>query len=169
MTSYQWLRGINAEPWGLTQWQGLDSLGAGITLRRVRFRWGFYGDTSPSADLAFAAVNLMTFGIVTTVGNGTETPPNPRTASYDADPPTQRWIYWETRAPVVTAVDSAGGIVTWKDSGSTEETSTRGQVLATGLPEGDNLNVWITTAAAYDWDPSGSAIIWYAWSMLISS
>lgn len=169
MTSYAWLRGTNAEPWALFQWQNLDSLGPGVTLRRVRFRWGFYGDTAPNADLAFAAVNLATFGICTTIGDGTETPPNPRLAPDDAAPPTQRWVYWETRAPVVTALDGQAGIVTWRDSGSTEETSTRGQVLATGLSGSDHLNVWITTATAYTWDPSGSAIIWYAWSMLVSS
>lgn len=169
MTSYSWLRGINAEPWGEVQWQLLDSLSAGVTLRRIRFRWGFYGDTAANADLAFVSANLMTLGFVTTIGDGTETPPNPRSESNDADPPTQRWVYWETRAPVATAVDVAGGLVTWKDSGSTEETSTRGQVLATGLPSGDFLNVWVVTAAPYTWDPSGSAVIWYAWSMLLSA
>ena len=169
MTSYSWLRGINAEPWGLFQWQLLDSLAAGVTLRRIRFRWGFYGDTAVTADLAFAAVNLMTLGFVTTIGDGTETPPNPRTASGDAAPPTERWVYWESRAPVATAVDVAGNLVTWRDSGSTEETSTRGQVLATGLGSSPFLNVWVCTAAPYVWDPSGSAIIWYSWSMLVSA
>lgn len=169
LTNYSWLRGTQTLNWATTQWALIDSLGAGITIRRIRFRWGFYGDTNAMTDLAAIASHLMVFGLVTTVGNGTEIPPDPFTAPNDADPPTQRYLYWEARAPVITAVDSAGGIVAWRDSGSTEETSTRGQVLATGLPAGDSLNLWAVLGSAYDWDPSGSATIWYAYSLLISA
>lgn len=169
MPSYTWFRGTNAAAWADSQWELLAQLSNSITLRRIRFRWGFYGDLAIPGDLAGMAYNLVTFGIVTTVGDGTETPPNPRTESADAAPPLQRWLYWETRAPVVTAVDSAAGVATFRDSGSTEETSTKAQVLVTGVPEGQELDVWISVAPAYNWDPSGNGLFWWSWSLLFSS
>jgi hypothetical protein len=168
LTTYSWNRGIQVLSWATIQWVELQALSAGQTLRRIRFRWGFYGDTSLMTDLNGVSSNLYTFGICTTIGDGTEVPPNPRTQSNDQAPPTQRWVYWETRAPYATAVDQAGGVVTWRDTGSTEETSTRGQVLATGLGPGQTLNVWAVMAPAFNWDPSGSGSIWFAYSLLIS-
>ena len=164
-----WTRGIDASSSWLAGVNGMVALSAGQTLLRVRFRWGFYADTAILTDLAFVSENLMTWGIVTTIGNGTETVPNARTASGDADPPSERWIYWETRAPTVAAISNGAGMVAWRDSGSTEETSTKGQVLAPTMPAGDSLNVWASWAAPFNWDSSGTGVIWYAFSALIKT
>jgi hypothetical protein len=169
MTTYSWVRNGFATPWGAHTWGIVDSLGAGLTIRRIRFRWGLFGTVPIPGDLGAMAFNFATLGFVTTVGDGTETPPNPQTAPDDADPPTQRWLYWEQRAPIVTAVSGSAGVATYRDSGSTEETSTQGQVLATGLPEGDSLNLWVSIGTSYGWDAGGSALLWASWSLLISS
>lgn len=167
MATFVWHRGIDAsEVWQLNN-RLLLQIGSTHSIVRTRMRWGFYADTAITTDLAFVSQNLLTMAFVTTVGNGTETPPNPRTAPNNAAPPTQRYIYWETRAPVVTSMDSAAGIVTWRDSGATEETDTHSQVLATGLPPGDTLNLWANSAAPFNWDPSGTASIWLGWEVLI--
>jgi hypothetical protein len=112
------------------------------------------------------ASNLQVFGIVTVFGDGTETAPNPRTSPGDAAPPTQRWLYYEARAPVPRAIDSGADVVMWTDNGSTEATDIKAQVLATGVPGGDALDLWATWAAAGTWDPSGSAHVWVQASVL---
>jgi hypothetical protein len=163
----QWIRSIQAANGNGRTWISVANLTAGSAIIRNRIRWGFYADTSNLVDAAFVAQNVFTFGLVTTVGNGTEIPPDPRTGAFDADPPTQRWIYWECRAPVVSSWDSSGGVVAWRDSGATEETQTKGQVLATGLPGGDTLNLWATWNSPYSWDSSGSVTMWYGISTLL--
>lgn len=127
----------------------------------------FYGDTPVEFDLQQTAANIITFGLATTIGNGSETPPDPRTQSGDVAPPTQRWIYWETRAPIVTALSADAGIATWRDSGSTEPTDTKAQVLAQGLPGGDTLNLWAIWRPALGWDPAGSFALSLGISMLV--
>jgi hypothetical protein len=166
MTSYNWERGTNTTDWSSGGAQRVAAFGNGLTIIRVRFRWGFYGDTSLLTDFAGVSNNIMSWGIVTTVGNGTEAIPNARTQANDQDPPQQRWLYLETRAPVVTALSGSAGLATWRDSGSTEETSTKGQVLATGIPDGESLNLAFSWASPAEWDGSGSATIWWAWSLL---
>lgn len=110
--------------------------------------------------------NLVTFGLATTIGNGAETRPNARSQSANQAPPTQRWIYWETRAPVVTAIDDAAGVITYKDSGTGELSQTEGEVLATGLPGGDTLNLSSCWASAAAFDSSVNATIWVSLSIL---
>jgi hypothetical protein len=138
----------------------------GSSYLRAHLSWGFYGDTSAETDLDAVANNLVTMGLVTTVGNGTETPPDPRVGT-DVAPPTQRWIYWETRAPVVSATfPGTPGIVTWRDSGATEPTDTKGQVLATGFSSPDTLNLWVVWNSPFLWDSSGSSTFWFGVSIL---
>jgi hypothetical protein len=144
-----------------------DAIPAGDTYLRVHIRWGFYADTPISTSLSDVMANLVTFGICTTIGNGTEAVPNPINASGDAAPPTQRWIYWETRAPVITAVSQGAKIVTWQDSGSTESTDTKGQVLATGLPAGSTLNLWASWASQTTWGQFQANVnLWHSVSIL---
>jgi hypothetical protein len=144
----------------------IGRLAAGQTYVRTHFRWGFYADTSLTTDLAAASANIFSMGLVTTIGDTTETVPNARTSTGDAAPPSRRWIYLETRAPVVTAIDSAGGLATWRDSGSSERTDTRGQVLAPAMPGGSTLNLWFSWAAAGNWDATGTASPWLGYSLL---
>jgi hypothetical protein len=105
-------------------------------------------------------------GLVTTYGNGTETPPDPVAAPADAAPPTLRWIWWEVRAPVVTAVDAAAGVVTWTDSGPQERVDAQAQVKAVGVPAGDTLNLWASWRGYGSWDASGAVAIWVGASVL---
>lgn len=144
----------------------LGRLNNGQTYVRTHFRWGFYGDTPATADMAATAANLQVFGIVTVFGNGAETAPNPRTDPNDAAPPTQRWLYWEARAPIPRAMDGDAGVVMWTDSGSTELTDIKAQVLATGVPGGETLDLWATWAAAAPWVSDGSAQVWVQASVL---
>jgi hypothetical protein len=165
--AYVWNRGTNTSDLWFANVNPIAAMSAGQTLVRCRFRWGFYADTSTMVDLTAVSTNIMSWGIVTTIGNGTETVPNARTAAGDASPPAQRWLYWETRAPIIASFDQAGGVVTWRDSGATEETSTRGMVKAPAMAPGDQLNIWFSYAAAFSWDPSGSTNVWTGFETLI--
>lgn len=163
----QWIRGTNASPnWNSDTWL-IASVPAGLTISRIRFSWGFYVDTRAVEDYQNLAFNLMVWGLVTTIGNGTESVPNPRTSPGDAAPPTQRWLWWEARSAVVTAIDEAAGAATWRDSGAQEPSDARGQVLATGIPSGDTLNLWASWAGAYGLDSDVNPVIWGGASVLL--
>jgi hypothetical protein len=110
--------------------------------------------------------DLLTFGLVTTIGNGTEAVPNALSASGDAAPPTQRWLWWETRQPVAVAIDQAAGVMSWRDSGPQEAVDAKAQVLATGIPGGDTLNLWASWAGQYAWESSGHVVIWVSTAVL---
>lgn len=161
-----WVRSVQVQLDWLSGAVLIDSIAAGNSYLRVHVRWGFYGDSPVDVDMSEIGSNVMSFGLVTTIGNGTETPPNARTQAGDQAPPTQRWIYWETRAPVMTAISADANVVSWRDSGSSEPTDTKGQVLATGLAPGQTLNLWGSWAAALPWAESGNALLWWGTSVL---
>lgn len=144
----------------------LGRLNNGQTYVRVHFRWGFYGDTPDVISYSSDAANLISFGLVTTFGDGTETPPAARTASGDAAPPTLRWIYWETRQVVPVVISERAGVAIWRDTGSSEPTDTKGQVLATGVPGGQTLNLWASWQMPFPWEPNGNAQVWLGASVL---
>ena len=144
----------------------LGRLSNGQTYVRIHFQWGMYGDTATTVDMDAVASNLQVMGLVTTFGNGTETPPNPISTPNDVDPPTQRWLWWETRAPVPRAMDQSAGIVMWTDSPPPEPTDIKAQVLATGVPGGDELDLWASWASGGAWDNTGSAHVWVSASVL---
>lgn len=146
-----------------------DAIAAGDTYLRVHIRWGFYLDCPTTIDLQAVAANLVTWGLCTTVGNGSETRPNARTGAADQAPPTQRWIYWETRAPVVSSADQASGIVTWRDSGTGEPSQTKGQVAAVSIPTGDSLNLSSCWATDTTFDSSVNTVLWSSLSILKKS
>lgn len=166
-----WFRtGIASPNWD-AGWVWLCAIPSGATYRRIRWSWGFAGVTSDIVDVNATMANTLVAGLVTTIGNGSETPPNPATASGDAAPPTQRWLWWEIRQPVVTAVDHAAGVTTWRDSGPQEIPDVKTQVLATGIPAGDTLNLWFRWQSTpfIAWDPSGSATVWVGSSVLYTT
>jgi hypothetical protein len=164
--SLSWVRTVALSNTYDTDQALLGRLSLGQTYIRVHFRWGVYGDTTDRIDMQAIASNLITLGLVTTIGDGTEIAPNARSAANDADPPTQRWIYWETRQMHPTVVNPDAGVITWRDTGSTEPTDTKGQVLATGFDPSLTLNLWASWAAPFAWDPSGIAALWVAASVL---
>ena len=127
-----WYRSAFKGPNYNVGWWPLLAIPNGDTIRRVRWGWGFAGFTEVTTDLWATASNVMTAGLVTTIGNGTEVPPPAYTNPLDAAPPTQRWLWWEQRQPVPTSIDAAGGTVGWRDSGPQEIVDVKTQVLATG-------------------------------------
>lgn len=124
------------------------------------------GVTSTDVHAAGIFTNFMLAGMVTTVGNGTETPPSPNADRYDQDPPTKRWIWWEGRVPHVTAWSAESNVVNWELTLPDEPSDSKGMVLATGIPSGDTLNLWFTWQADQAWDTSGAASLWLSYSIL---
>lgn len=161
MVDWTWVRTVDASLAWTSGTSLIASIPIGSTLRVGHFGWGFYGDTSTDTDLSAVSQNLQVMGLVTTVGNGSETAPNARTAAGNADPPTERWVYWEGRAPRLVAYDSAGTLALWADSGGQEPVETHGQVSAKSVPGGDTLNLWASWAAGSAWDATGTAKVWY--------
>lgn len=159
--AFTWIRSVNASLAWAAGHALIGSVPIGSTLKVVHFGWGFYGDTSTVANLQQVSANLQVMGICTTVGNGTESPPNARTAAGNQSPPAERWVYWEGRAPRIAAYDSAGSLVLWADSGGQEPVESHGQVSAAAVPAGDTLNIWASWAPGSAWDASGTATLWY--------
>jgi len=167
---YTWYRTTYTNSLYDVGFRWMCAIPAGSSYRRVRWSWGFGGDTADTVDLDSIRSNFLTFGLVTTIGDGSESIPEAITNSGDAAPPTQRWVWWETRQPVVTAVDHAAGVVTWRDSGPQEIPDVKVNVLATGIPGGDTLNLWASwQSSAGSWDASGTVAIWLATSVLYST
>ena len=165
MTTFSWARTVQSElGWGPSH-NLLASLPQGATLRTVRFSWGFNGYTSQTANIQNSLNNIQVFGLVTTVGNGTEVPPNPRTSPDNASPPTERWLWWEGRAPQVETYSDSADAVWYRDTPLGEPTNVQSMVSAAGIPGGDTLNVWASWAPGSGWDSSGGALVWLAASI----
>jgi hypothetical protein len=128
---------------------------------RVRFAWGFGGTTTSSVVIPQIMSVPMVFGLVTTIGNGTEAKPDVISAPGDANPPSQRWIWHERRWPNVTAFDSGAMAVIWESSQPQEPCDSHGQVLApSGMGVGNTLNLNACFRAATAWDTSGVAEVY---------
>lgn len=148
----------------------LDAIPSGSTLRRVRWSWGFAGFTQTTTDLNAVGVNMLAAGLVTTIGDGTETPPSPLDTPGDVAPPTQRWLWWENRQPVCTSIDGTSDTASWRDSGPQEVPDVKAQVLATGIPGGDTLNLWFSWQSLTGaWDSFGSVNVWVSSAVLYST
>lgn len=146
----------------------VDARGEGATYIRSRFRWGFYGDTPNDIDLQNAASFQITMGLVCVYGDGSETPPDPRLDGDDVYPIGRRWIYWETRSVYPTAISPEQGVVTWRDTGSTEETDTKAMVSAGTPPAGQTLNLWASWSSYGDWRAAfGNSVLWIGIANLI--
>lgn len=170
MATFSWVRKLGtANTWQTAQTKALiTSLNAGQSIVRNHVSWGFGGSTSAWLNPTSQQGNLMAFGLVTTIGNGTESPPNPLTSPGNASPPSQRFMWWAVRAPVVVAWDSANPTVIWQSSLPEEEGDSQGQVLApSGMGTGNTLNLWATWAPFAAWDATGTAILWYRVSTLV--
>lgn len=147
----------------------MHAIPAGQTYERIRFSWGFYLDTPALTDMQNVAFNVVNWGLVTTIGNGSETPPNPNTASGDAAPPTQRWLWWETRQPIPTAIDEAANVISWRDGGVQSPNDARGAVLAAGIPAGDTLNLWASWSGQYGLPDDTNVVVWMGASILVKT
>jgi hypothetical protein len=163
----QWLRQFNTtDSWNLGNWH-FAAIPAGDTLVRIRFSWGFYIDTPTLRNMQNVADNLLAFGWVTTVGDGSEPVPSAKTSPGDAAPPLQRWLWWECRQPVVSAIDERAGVIAWRDSGPQDRMDGRGQVLASPLPAGEFLNLWASWEGNYGLSAEDNPSIWMSISCLV--
>jgi hypothetical protein len=163
-----WVRTVNSS----TDWTiGYDHIGGfipAVTIERIRFSWGFTGITPLTGSLMGVMQNIQVLGFCTTVGEGGGPPPNPRLDSSDVDPPSQRWLHWEARAPVVSNLDGHSELVTWRDSGPQDAMSSKGMVSGASVPEGELLSLWASWASAYDWPADGQVQLWYGASVLLN-
>lgn len=154
----------------------LAALSPGNSILRVRF--GFKADgfwTNPGAgtqtEIMASFSNTTSFGLVTTIGNGTETVPSPVLHPGDAAPPTQRWIYLATNS--MSFIDMSGTSSTWPVGFSSPfmDVQSEAQVLATGFSSPETLNLWLafdTQSGAWS-TPTAGDEAWYTawWSVLL--
>lgn len=168
MATTNWNRVQQNAPFPNQGWFGQDNIISGWTYRRIRFSWGFAGVTPDTVDVGAILADPITAGFVTIIGNGSEIPPNPVSSPGDPSPPTQRWLWWEQRQIIPIAVDHAAGIITWRDSGPQEVPDVKVNVLATGIPPGDRLDLWFSWSnlSGNTWDARGAFRIWVASSSL---
>lgn len=166
MTTNTWTRTVQA---GLNWDHGntlLANVPAGSTLLRTRFAWGFVGTTSSLVSIVTVASNPEVLGICSVVG-GT-TPPDPRTSPGDVNPPQERWLWWEARAPAVKAYSSDGSTVIWEASAPQEPVDTKGMVTG-GAAGGPGTDIYASWLPGNDWDSSGLAYLWIYASLLIGT
>lgn len=172
MATTTWYRQFaTAQGWVTPQLTSLIvKLNSGQTILRSHLAWGFGGYTWTRIFPTSVMGNIMAFGMVTTIGNGLETVPDPQTSTGNASDPSQRWLWWQVRAPTCVSWDSANNSAIWQSSPPEEESTTKGQVLApSGMGSGNTLNLWLTWRPFGAWDASGQAILWFKTSTLVRS
>lgn len=155
--------------------QPLTRLNAGDSVLRVLFGIkadGFWTNpgTATQLELQSSMNNLTAFGIVTTIGNGAEAVPSPIGQPDDVAPPTQRWLFNAASTMSLTSFSGTSSTWTMGFRANWESNQSEGMVLATGLPAGDTLGVWLsidTTSGPWA-TPSAGDIAWYTiwWSLL---
>jgi hypothetical protein len=143
---------------GPTTWL-LATLSVGQTLKRIRFTWSGTTVVDSYSDLVSLIGAPILVGIVTTIGDGLEPVPDPAFEAGDANPPAERWLWYEGRAMYPTAYsqsDTGTNIVTTVPA--SEPGDVRAMVRAPAMDAGDFLHVWVSTSADFSWP---SAIRWY--------
>ena len=169
MTENAWIRTvINRSDWtsgyyAIVNWPNIASL------LRVRFSWGFNGVTPLTGTIQGVQQNIQVMGLCTTVGDGGGPQPNARTESSDVDPPAQRWVFWEGRAPRVTSCDGVSEIVTWTDSGPNYDVDSKSMVSAAHISDAHVMTLWASWAAANDWPADGQVNVWFSASVLLQA
>lgn len=172
MATTAWTREVQTPfPWQFVQTSSLVvKLNSGQSIIRTIFSWGFGGYTIVSLAPTSMQGNVMTLGVCTTIGNGTETPPDPVTHGANVADPSQRWVYWSVRAPTCVSFDVAGNTAIWQSSPQEDDGDSKAQVLApSGMGSGNTLNQWVTWQPTAAWDPSGQAILWWKIETLVRS
>lgn len=130
----------------------LGQLSTGQAIRRIHYGWTANAVGNGYDDL-FSVVNEQILaGVVTTIGDTSEFPPDPLFQPENQAPPAQRWLAWEARAMWITAfpqVDSGAWSCT--TVAPAEPGSGEGQVLAPTMPVGEFLNVWFICQSGQSW------------------
>lgn len=147
-------------PVGPTQWL-LATLETGQTLKRIRFTWGSTTVVGSYSDLISLIGAPVLFGIVTTIGDGLEPVPDPAFEAGDANPPAERWLWYEGRAmyPTAFSQSSTGTSIATTEPAS-EPGDVKAMVRAPVMAEGDFLHVWAVGSSDFTWP---SAIDWFTW------
>lgn len=172
MATTTWIRTYQtAQGWAPVQLQTrVAHLTSGQTILRSHLAWGFNGYTWARLIPTALMGNVMALGMVTTIGNGTEIPPDPLNSPFNVADPSQRWLWWQVRAPRCQSWDGVGNTAIWENTPAEEDSQTKGQVLApSGMGTGNFLNLWITWRPLAAWDSSGQAILWWKTSTLVRS
>lgn len=121
-------------------------------IRRIHFGWSGNAVGNGYEDL-FATVNeQIVAGIVTTIGDGTEVPPDPLFQPSNQNPPTERWLWWEARAMRIDAfpqVDSGAWSCSTVDPA--EPSDSRAQLVVPPLPEGQFVRAWFVVQTDNNW------------------
>lgn len=162
-----WVRTVNSSTDWTTGFLNLGAFSPPTTIVRIRFGWGFQGITPVTGTLLGVMQNLQVLGLCTTVGAGGGPPPNPRTHSGDVLPPSQRWLHWEARAPVIQTADGTTELVTWRHSEPQEAIDVKAMVSSATVPAGEFMTLWASWAAAYDWPADGLVHMWLWASILV--
>jgi hypothetical protein len=132
--------------------QNLAVLSPGQAIRRCHFGWTANAVGNGYDDLFATNNEQILAGLVTTVGDGTEFPPDPLFQPENQDPPTQRWLWWEARAARVDAfpqVDTGAWSLSTVDPA--QPTDAEGQVLVPQLPSGQFLRLWFIAQSGENW------------------
>jgi hypothetical protein len=121
----------------------LCTITPGNTLSRIHFGWGISGYSQISEN----PQNVMNAGVVLGLISmiGATPPPSPISSPTDPSRPQSRWLWIETRHPVINAIRGGSDIAIWSDSPRSSPTDTKAQV-ANPNGSGHNLVVY----ASYD-------------------
>lgn len=165
--SSTWTRTVLSVSWPAS-YALLATIAQPLTLSRVHFGWGFSGSIPSRANGQAFTNNVQVMGLVTTHGSSPVTPPNARTASGDAAPPTDRWLYWEARQPVLIGADDASGRQYLRDSGPQAPVDTKGQVATSSLPGGDNVYLYASWAPASTWSDDDSFVNMWLYASILA-
>lgn len=161
-----WIRNqVHSLDWGQASFL-LASVPNGLTLLRIHFQWGLWGVTSADEPTGSTATQLAAFGIATQSDTAGTTPPSPYSHPDDVDAPLARWVYYESRFPIIMGSrPGKPGTVQWRDSGQGGPLSTKGMVNAS-VGVGHVLNVYASWDTAAAWATSGQAQYWL-WSSVL--
>jgi len=151
MATYTWIR-QQCSYYSLSDSTLLTSLVSGQTLTRIRFDWSGSCSAESYTDLYAAKGEMIMFGLVTTIGDGSEIPPYPLDGGADVAPPAQRWIWWEGRSTYVDAYSqSSSGTSSLATKAPGEIPDAKAQVRAPAMPAGQALNVWAVMQVDATW------------------
>lgn len=142
---HTWVRTFSKSQTSMKNGILLSKLSAGETLFAAWVRWGFAGVTSVGYNAITDQLgNPVRAHLVTTVGPGTEAPPDPVDQANDVAPPTQRVLWREARGATVMGFSQSATATSFLcDLPAAPVAKSGVQVLApSNMGVGNTLNVW---------------------------
>lgn len=146
------------------------SIPLGGTLLRARYGWRCLAATSTLYSAADIMDTQIAIGMLTGFPAGSYAVPNVLTSPGDVAPPTERYLWWETRGlRQRTWGAEFDDVVTYEDTGPVEATDTHSQVKAS-VPAGDQLGVYLAWCPSRtDFPGAGYVCVSAWWSVLYST